>query len=293
MRHRSLCKEPGSVKQTGNGESIQQAMPRPKVTSADKLLNLLMVFAHNSEARSVETLAQELDLPHSTTYRYVKTLSDAGLIVAVSAGSYILGPSVIVLDRQMRLSDPLLNSAEHVKDRLADELPGPGMVLVCRLFKNSVMCVDSAGSGNLEFVVSYARGRSLPLYRGAGKVILAHMPLRNVKAFFDADGPDFKSAGLGADWKSVRTSLRKIRQQGFSITHGELDKGALGISSPVLGPDGQVIGSLAYVTQERTTDKEMTDNICAAIVEGAAEVERKLAEMLQKAADEPERAKSK
>jgi len=273
------------------GKTVQDLRPRSKVTSADKLLNLLMVFAHKSEARSVETLAQELDLPHSTAYRYVKTLSDAGLIVAVSAGSYILGPSIIVLDRQMRLSDPLLNSAEHVKTRLAEELPGPGTVLVCRLFRNSVMCVDSAGSGNLEFVVSYARGRSLPLYRGAGKVILAHMPLRNVRTFFDADSAQFKSAGLGADWKTVRTSLRKIRQQGFSITHGEIDKGALGISSPVLGHDGQVIGSLAYVTHERTTDQKTTDSICAAIMQGAQEVERNLAQMLLEAASDTRQAK--
>src|SRR5213076_448054 len=104
-----------------------------------------------------------------------------GLIVAVSAGSYILGPSIIVLDRQMRLSDPLLNSAEDVKAHLARELPGPGMVLVCRLFRNSVMCVDSAGSGKLGFIVSYSRGRALPLNRGAAsKVILAHLPLRYV-----------------------------------------------------------------------------------------------------------------
>lgn len=243
-----------------------------------------MLFADKSDARSVEDLAEELDLPHSTAYRYVKTLSDAGLIVAVTAGSYILGPSIIMLDRQMRLSDPLLNSAEDVKSRLAKELPSPGQILLCRLFRNSVMCVDSAGNGNLGFVVSYSRGRGLPLYRGAAsKVILAHLPLRNVKAFFDADSSQFANAGLGADWKTVRTSLRKIRQQGFAITHGELDHGALGISSPVLGPDGQVIGSLAYVTLEECSTPQMSDRICAAIKIGAAEIEQNLADFLREA----------
>jgi DNA-binding IclR family transcriptional regulator len=270
------------VKQIKNGKHIGKTEQHIKVSSADRLLKLLMIFADKSDPRSVENLADELDLPHSTTYRYVKTLSDVGLIVAVSAGSYILGPSIIVLDRQMRLSDPLLNSAERVKSRLAKELPGPGMILICRLFRNSVMCVDSAGSGKLGFVVSYSRGRALPLYRGAAsKVILAHLPLRNVRALFDAESSEFENAGLGSDWKTVRTSLRKIRQQSFSITHGELDSGALGFGSPVLGPDGQVVGSLAYVTQEQTFDQETFDKICAAVKSGAREIEDNLAKFLR------------
>lgn len=264
-----------------NNEPMPKVQRRSKESSSDRLLSLLMLFSEQSHPRSIEDLARETGLPHSTIYRYIKTLSDVGLIVAVSAGCYVLGPSIILLDRQMRLSDPLLNSAEQVKARLAAELPSPGMVLVCRLFRNSVMCVDSAGSGRLGFIVSYSRGRALPLHRGAAsKVILAHLPLRNVKALFEADAAPFASAGLGEDWRTVRTSLRKIRQQGFSISHGELDQGALGFGSPVLAPDGQILGSLAYVTQEDATDERAAEQIRTAIQAGAKEIEANLATFL-------------
>jgi DNA-binding IclR family transcriptional regulator len=246
-------------------------------SNSEKLLNLLMLFADRSDARSVEDLARELELPHSTIYRYTKALADVGLMVAVSAGSYILGPSIIMLDRQMRLSDPLIHSAEQIKERLAKELPAPGVILLCRLFRNSVMCVDSVEIGKIGFDVSYARGRGLPLYRGAAsKAILAHIPLRNVRARFDGEPGQFIDAGLGSDWKSVKASLRKIRQAGIVVTHGEVDRGALGISSPVLGPDEQIIGSLGYVTPDAITSPATMKAICEAVKAAAEDVQRNL-----------------
>ena len=267
----------GLVKQNGSIEKAQEARPGVTKTNSEKLLNLLMFFSDRSDAHSIEELARELDLPHSTIYRYVKALSDVGLMVAVSAGSYILGPSIIMLDRQMRLSDPLLNSAEHVKARLSKALPGPGVVLLCRLFRNSVMCVDSVEIGKIEFHVSYARGRGLPLYRGAAsKVILAHVPLRNVRALFDNETIEFANAGLGADWKTVKASLRKIRQDAVAVTHGELDRGAVGFASPVLGSDDQIIGSLGYVTRDGIASPESVKGICEAIKAGAEDIRRNL-----------------
>lgn len=246
-------------------------------TSLDKLLGILLHFSTRSEPWSVEGLSAELGLPNSSTYRYLRTLSNVGLVSAVSAGAYVLGPSIILLDRQMRLSDPLLKSAQKVKLRLAKELPGPGAILLCRLFRDSVMCVDSVEIGQLNFEVSYARGRGLPLFRGAAsKVILANMPLRTVHAFFDTNPDQFVDAGLGDDWKAVRASLRKIRQAGYSITYGELDAGAIGTASPILGADGQILGSLGYVTLEGKATTQLLDEICSTLKNAAAEIQDRL-----------------
>jgi DNA-binding IclR family transcriptional regulator len=246
-------------------------------TSLDKLLGILMHFSTRSDPWSVESLSRELGLPHSSTYRYLKTLSSVGLVSAVSAGAYVLGPSIILLDRQMRLSDPLLKSAEKTKLRLASELPGPGAVLLCRLFRNSVMCVDSAEIGKLGFEVSYARGRGLPLFRGAAsKVILANMPLRTVHAFFDSETEQFANAGLGRDWKTVKASLRKIRQTGYSITYGELDAGAIGVACPILDGGGQIVGSLGYVTVEGAPHAPLLNELCETVKTAAAEIQERL-----------------
>jgi DNA-binding IclR family transcriptional regulator len=265
------------MKQRVSTANVQKARLGVSTTNSEKLLSLLMLFADRSDARSVEDLARELDVPNSTIYRYVKALSDVGLMVAISAGSYILGPSIIMLDRQVRLSDPLVNSAERVKSRLFKKLPGPGVVLLCRLFRNSVMCVDTAEIGKIGFDVSYARGRGLPLYRGAAsKAILAHIPLRNVRARFDTEPDQFTRAELGSDWKTVKVSLRKIRENAVVVTHGEVDRGAVGVASPVLGPDEQVIGSLGYVTREEKASHKRIREICDAIKAGAEEIQRNL-----------------
>lgn len=256
----------------------EEAVARSPKTSSERLLKLLMLFSDRSGPRSVDELARDLDVPNSTVYRYVKALSDVGLIVAVTPGFYILGPAIIVMDRQMRLSDPLLSIAAQSKWRIAKKLPSPGVILFCRLFRNSVMCVDSHEIGRVEFEVSYTRGKSVPIYHGAAsKAILAYVSLRTLRARFEAEPDQFRGARLGPDWRSVKASLRKIRQERVIVTRGEVDRGLVGVASPILGPDQQIVGSLGYVIEEGAATPEVVEAIVAAIRVGAEKVQHKLA----------------
>src|SRR3989442_7823959 len=63
-----------------------------------KLLDVLNLFTPAAPAWSSEELIRSQGLSRSTGYRYIKALSDAGLLAAVSNGHYILGPRIIQLD---------------------------------------------------------------------------------------------------------------------------------------------------------------------------------------------------
>lgn len=228
------------------------------MSTSEKLLSVLGLFSMEEPEWTVEGASKRLGLPTSTTYRYFRSLSDADLIVAFAAGRYVLGPAIVQLDRQMRLLDPLLGIAAPIMERLARESKTPSVFLLCRLYRNQVMCVHQEYAGKPDYAISYERGRLMALHRGAAsKVILANLPARIVRAFYEDNKDDMKAVGLGKDWDSVKVSLRQIRANPACITYGELDAGLTGVASPIFNPDGAVIGSLGFVLADkhRTTPK--------------------------------------
>ena len=67
-------------------------MSASSLKTIDKAIDLLWAIAHGSGASSVEELSSEIQLPKSTTYRFLKTLQTRGFVDASAEyGKYRLG----------------------------------------------------------------------------------------------------------------------------------------------------------------------------------------------------------
>jgi DNA-binding IclR family transcriptional regulator len=230
------------------------------MSGADKLLAALGLFSDERSSWSVEDAAKQLKLGTSTTYRYFKSLADVGLIIAVAAGRYVLGPAITQLDRQNRLLDPLISVAKPLMQHLLKNLNADGVLLLCRLYKNQVMCVHQEARGSQTIAVSYERGKLMPLHRGAAsKIVLAHLPARSVRRFYDENAANMAAVSLGKSWSDVKSSLRKIRSAGVVVIRAELDPGVVGVGVPLFHPDGTIIGSLGLVIPEANPSSERID----------------------------------
>ena len=219
--------------------------------TAGNIISVLALFSFERPEWTVDEVAQELQLGRSTAYRYFKVLAEAGLVIAFRPGCYILGPAITQLDRQMRLLDPLIASVRGEACEMVEALPKPAVVIVCRLYRDQVMCIHQEPAGAQGLTVSYERGKLMSLHRGAAsKVILAHLPARFVKSYCGRHGPQMAETGLGADWQQVRTALRVIRNNGLAVTHGEYDPGVTGVAAPLFDPDGNAIGSMSAVVRD-------------------------------------------
>jgi DNA-binding IclR family transcriptional regulator len=213
------------------------------VTTADRLLEVLNLFTRERSDWSVEEAAKAIKTPTSTTYRYFKSLTKSGLLGTFGGARYVLGPAIIRLDRQLRLTDPLVLAARFQMDRIAESVANRGVVFMCRLFDDHVMCVSQASAGDLPFAISYERGRPMPLFAGsASRVILAHLPDRKIRSLYRLHGREF-SKHIGTNWTEAREQLKTVREQGGFTTVGEIDPGMRGISVPITS-NGAVVGSL-------------------------------------------------
>ncbi|MCC7217703.1 MAG: IclR family transcriptional regulator [Burkholderiales bacterium] len=215
-------------------------------SSLARMLGVLDLFSEDEPVWTVDAAALQLGLTRATAYRYVGELCGAGLLMRVAQGAYSLGPRIIELDRQIRQRDPLLAIGGRVmRDLLA---PDRGQViLLCDLFRDKVLCTHQMSNG-ASLALSYTRGRPMPLFRGAtAKAILAHLPQRRLMQLYVQNQAAVAHAGLGNTYDEFVAALKPLRQQGYVVSHAEVDPSVVGIGVPLFGGGRAVIGSLSIV----------------------------------------------
>jgi DNA-binding IclR family transcriptional regulator len=239
-------------------------------SSLGRMLGTLDVFTENAPVWTVEGIAAAQGYTRATTYRYVGELCDAGLLTRIAQGAYALGPRIIELDRQIQRGDPLLGAAGQVMQRLLRPDRGQ-VVLLCSLFREKVLCVQQAGHDR-ELAVSYARGRPMPLFRGAtAKAILAWLPERRLTRLFLENQNEVAKAGLGRTRDEFLAALKAIRRQGHCITHADVDPGVVGLAVPVFA-EGGVIGSLSVVFPESRFAERQAGQVIAELQQAADDI---------------------
>ena len=217
------------------------------MATADRVLSILGLFTIERLQWSVEDAAAELGWPISTTYRYFRSLSDAGLIVPYMTGRYVLGSAIIQYDRLTRHFDPLITAARPAMVQLAASSGMAAVVMLCRLFRDRVMCVHQEVGGEPDFALSFERGQPMPLVRGAcSRAIFANLPPRVARQYCERHAAELAEAGLGSDWTAVRSVLRTARGK-VCVSHGELDPAIMGIAVPILDAGQTLVGSLGLV----------------------------------------------
>jgi len=210
-----------------------------------RLLRILASFDLSRPVRKPAELMAELGVSRASIYRDLKALEEAGLLERVADRGYALGPLIVELDRQIRLADPLLQASGSLLRKLAVDTGG--VVLLCRVHGDKVLCIHQEAPAEPVSQVSYERGRAMPLYRGAtSKVILAHLPRVELERLWRRDRAAIVEAGFPANFSGFLVELEPLREAKACVTHSEVDPGMAGLAVALL--DGtRVLGSLSVV----------------------------------------------
>lgn len=243
------------------------------MSTSDRAFGVLKLFTLDTPTWTAEEIATAMGVSPATAYRFIGALEQVGLIAATRIGVYTLGPAIIQLDRQLQLTDPLLAAAAPVMDDLRKYGPDGSAVLLCRSYGENVLCMRQVFTSGPQPLVSYERGRPMPLFAGAtSKVILANQPPRWLRNLYEGHTQDAASAGLGTSLEEFRSSLALIRKTGYAITKAEIDLGRIGIAAPILNEDRRAVASLSYVVSDEI-EMRACQRLATIAQSGAQEIE--------------------
>lgn len=240
------------------------------MSSLDKMLGILGLFRENRTRIWLEDVIELTEASRATAYRYLQSLTDAGLLAPATGGTHALGPRIIELDRLMRMTDPLLTQAAVPLRDLSAALSAN--VMLCSYYGDKVMCVDLVWPDS-TVPQAYERGRPMPMFRGAmAKTILAHLPpyhLRNIMAWH---GAEIRAAGLGESWDEFRSQMAKLRRAGVVVTRAEVVPHLIGLGAPLFDRDQRVLGSLVLAIPEKRFDMEGIEVFANRLSEAADQI---------------------
>jgi len=215
-------------------------------SSLARMLGVLDLFSEQRLHWSAEDISETLGVSLPTSYRYLKTLSDAGLLQHGPDAQFTLGSRIVVLDHFIRQADPVLQCAIPFMKELVMQTGFD--CVVSRLYGDQLLDTHRE-HGTMPADLSYGRGRPRPLFQGgAPKVILAGLPTPQLHKLLDAHTQEVADAGLPTDWPSFRRYYSQIRKNGFYLSNGELEANLAALAVPLQQADGTVIGALSLVT---------------------------------------------
>jgi len=215
-------------------------------SSLARMLSVLDLFSDQRLHWSAEDISETLGVSLPTSYRYLKTLSDAGLLRRGPDAQFTLGPRIVVLDHYIRQADPVLQCAIPFMKELVAQT---GFDCVVSSLHGNQLLDTHREYGSMPADLSYGRGRPRPLFQGgAPKVILAGLPTAQLHKLFDTNLADIGAVGLPTDWPAFRRYYSQIRKNGFYLSNGELEANLAALAVPLQQADGTVIGALSLVT---------------------------------------------
>jgi DNA-binding IclR family transcriptional regulator len=242
------------------------------------MLTMLDLFTESEPVWKVEALTERSGLSRATAYRYVRELCDAGFLARVTASDYGLGPRIIELDRQIRVSDPLFTAGRPIVAELVAETGEIG--LLASLYGDRMICVHVEHSARAGMRLLMERGHVLPLFRGStAKVILAHLPYRRLQELYKANVAAIAGAGLARDWPSFLAALREIRTHGHYVSMGELNTAVRAVAVPLFNTEREILGSLTLAMPRAHFSADRQDALIAAAVSTARRINRALARL--------------
>ena len=208
------------------------------------MLAVFDVFTPQDPSLTADEIMARLNYSRGTAYRYIRELTSAGFLKRIG-GSYSLGSRIVELDYFIRENDPNLRIVQPILHALSERLECD--VLWANFFGDHVV-VSHHQRGAAAQVVSYGRGRRMPLFRGApSKVILSMLPPARLKRIFDASAEEIRLAGLGESWADFKSRVTAIRRAGHFVSVSELDAGSIGIAAPVRADSSCPPGSICLV----------------------------------------------
>ncbi len=245
------------------------------LNTLEKCVRILTLFSEATPVLEVAEIAERLQLPRSTTYRYISALKAHNFVEEAPGGAgYRLGGRILELAATMARK-PLREVALPHMERIARETGETA--LLCGLREHVGVCLEKV-DGTHALRVSYELGETYPLHAGAtGKAIFAHLGAQERQAVIrDVGLPRFTDTTITSP-AELKKELDRIRKLGYAESHGETIMGTHGIAAPIFSPSGRIVGSIGVSVPKLRAEEENRQKLIRLVVDAAKRITQGLA----------------
>lgn len=211
--------------------------PTERSQTADRAAQVLLAVAQNPQ--NLSQLTRTLDVERRALGRIVASLEEYGLLRRVeSSGAIELGGAAMNLGRTLterrnlvEISRAPLETLMHLVKCTTIIHERVGNYLVPRLILAPTDVL----------AVSYPAGRSIALWQGIGRTVLATLSAAELEPYLRR-----------AEISDAASKIAQTRVSGIAVSYGEVTEGLTAVGSAVLDADGGAIAVVAIVALAST-----------------------------------------
>lgn len=161
-------------------------------------------------------------------------------------GPYLKGRNLVDITGIIKKNQKIISIARGEMEKLV-ELSNEAVYLHL-LEGEKLVTVDKYESSNY-IKLSSETGLPVPLYATApGKVVLAHIDESSLDEYLDDEMMVYTENTI-VNKEELKVELKKVKENGCAISHGELEDGVLSLSAPLL-EKGKIKGAISIAGPE-------------------------------------------
>jgi IclR family pca regulon transcriptional regulator len=241
------------------------------VQSLQRGLEVIRAFDADARELTLSDVARRTGLSRAAARRFLLTLVDLGY-VRTDARYFSLSPRVLELGYAYLSSLSLPEVAEPHLEALVAEvressslsvLDGPDIVYVARVPVSRIM------------TVAINVGTRFPAHATSmGRVLLAGLAEPELDVYLEQAELQRLSPRTVTSTSALRTELRRVRDQGWSIVDQELEEGLRAVAAPVRDASAKVVAAINLSAHaSRSSIESMRRDLLPPLLATAARIE--------------------
>jgi IclR family transcriptional regulator, acetate operon repressor len=213
-------------------------------SALQKSFSLLEHLIAADRALTLAELVEQMDMPKASVHRLLLTLEAAQLLKRDLTGKrYVPGDRLTRFSLQTMVCSARMSPVRAVLERLVAET---GESINLGVLDGSSVAYIQRVECNWPLRTHLSAGSRVPLHCTAtGKLFLALMPKSRRTALLDEIELRAYSPNTITNRKRLDEELERIRDERLALNNEEFMVGAIGLSVPLMGLDGEMIAGLA------------------------------------------------
>jgi len=228
----------------------------------------------NREGDGVSTIGRLLNIPKSSAFDVLETLTELGYLERSDSKRYRIGSKAAYLGLEIMAGHPFLDCAHRHLDLLCRDT---GFTALAGLEFGSNLVIADKVSSRDAMEIAGGIGTVKPIHITAlGKAILSCYPDSYITSVMGSNCYVSYTRNSIVNPHQLFNNIRKIRKNGFAVDNFEENEYVYGIAAPVFDSMHRVCGAVgisAFVNEIRSADLEA---IAARVMECAAAITEEL-----------------
>ncbi|WP_372994625.1 IclR family transcriptional regulator [Lutispora sp.] len=235
------------------------------VQSLDRAIMLLEELAMHQDGCGITRLSSLTGLHKSTVHRILNTLMAKGYIEKnPETEKYSLGMRFLYLSSAILDQMDIRKVAKPLLEKLCSNT---GEVVHLSILDNGeAVYIDKVENPHKSIRMYSQIGKRVPLHcTGAGKILIAWLPDKDVEAILRKNGMEPFTSKTITDIETMKEHLKSIRKMGYAFDEMEHEEGIRCVAAPIYDINGKVVASVSvsgpvlHVTKERMP--ELTEEV--------------------------------